>query len=170
MRAAHLTTAARGALLPALLAALVSACSSPTGTLPRELADESAAPRAGGNTADLPTLGSVDYVELRAWEDTRRGLPPLRIVRADSVAAFVSFVNERRGGWSEVAALDGIALPAELHRGSAVADRVGMMERSHGQGGHFVRWHDGKTWTRPATADELGQFMAYFGIGVVVIE
>lgn len=166
MRASPVIATSRAALL----AALLSACSSAAGPSPLAESNETPAPHSGSAAIELPAIGAVDYAELRAWEDTRRGLPPLRIVRADSVSAFLAFVNERRGGWSAVAALEGIALPVELHRGSAVADRIGMLERAHGQGGHFVRWHDGRTWTRPATADELGQFMAYFGIGVVIIE
>jgi hypothetical protein len=111
----------------------------------------------------------VTSVVLRAWEDTRRGLPPLAVTRADSVTMFLEFIAARSNGWQNAgASLPGTPLYAELRRGTRVAGRFGFIEISHGAGGYFIR--DGSTpaQLRTATAAELAQFLAFFGISVEI--
>jgi hypothetical protein len=109
-------------------------------------------------------------VVLRAWEDTRAGLPPLAITRADSVEAFLAFIRSKSDGWRAAGdSLPGIALPAELYVGTALQGRFAMLDLP-GDTGMFVSWRGSERSLRPATDAELGQFLAYFGIAVTVVE
>lgn len=115
------------------------------------------------------TLDGITRIVLRAWEDTRRGLPPLAVTRQDSVAIVVSFINARRSNWETSRGdLPGIPLFAEFERGATVASRFGFIETSHGAGGYFITTDAGKTQLRPASADELAAFLAFFGISVEI--
>jgi hypothetical protein len=106
---------------------------------------------------------------LRAWEDTRVGLPPLAVTRQDSVAVVVDFINTRRTNWESAgAALPGNPLFAELRRGIAVVGRFGFIETSHGAGGYFIARDGDKDQLRPATAQEIATFLAFFGISVEI--
>ncbi len=116
------------------------------------------------------SLDGITRVVLRAWEDTRRGLPPLAVTRSDSIAMFVSFVDARRDGWQNATGeLPGRPLFAELERGTAVVSRFGFIEIVHGGGGYFITTDGGKNQLRPASATELAAFLAFFGIGVQII-
>ncbi|MGQ0641506.1 MAG: hypothetical protein ACT4P6_12200 [Gemmatimonadaceae bacterium] len=109
----------------------------------------------------------ITSVVLRAWEDTRVGLPPLAVTRQDSVAIVVDFINTRRNNWEQAdATLPGNPLFAELRRGSVVVGRFGFIEISHGAGGYFITRDGNKDQLRPATAQEIAVFLAFFGIGV----
>lgn len=113
-------------------------------------------------------LDGVTRIVLRAWEDTRVGLPPLAVTRGDSVTRVVNFINARRDKWQTVQDLPGNPLFAELHRGTAVVSRFGFIEVAHGFGGYFITTDGGKNQLRPATAEELASFLAFFGIRVEV--
>jgi hypothetical protein len=120
-------------------------------------------------TASAP-FDDITSVVLRAWEDTRVGLPPLAVTRRDSVAIVVGFINTRRGNWEDAdAALPGNPLFAELRRGSAVVGRFGFIELVHGGGGYFITRDGGRDQLRPATAEEIATFLAFFGISVEII-
>ena len=111
----------------------------------------------------------ITSVVLRAWEDTRVGLPPLAVTRQDSVDIVVDFINTRRTNWETAdAALPGHPLFAELRRGNAVVGRFGFIEISHGAGGYFIARDGNKDQLRPATAQEITTFLAFFGISVEI--
>jgi hypothetical protein len=113
----------------------------------------------------------VTRVVLRAWEDTRVGLPPLAITRSDSLSSFLEFINARRDGWQRAGSqLPGIALYAHLYRGADVASRFGFISLRHGGPGYFVSDASGALMLRSATAAEIDTFLAFFGIGVEIIE
>jgi hypothetical protein len=115
-------------------------------------------------------LDGITRIVLRAWEDTRAGLPPLAVTREDSVALVVNFINTRRDKWETVQGdLPGNPLFAELRRGNAVVSRFGFIEISHGAGGYFITTDGGKNQLRPATAEELASFLAFFGISVEIV-
>lgn len=115
-------------------------------------------------------LDGITRIVLRAWEDTRGGLPPLAVTREDSVALVVNFINTRRDKWETVQGdLPGIPLFAELHRGTPVVSRFGFIEISHGAGGYFITTDGGKNQLRPASAGELASFLAFFGISVEIV-
>ena len=115
-------------------------------------------------------LDGITRIVLRAWEDTRVGLPPLAVTREDSVALVVNFINTRRDKWETVQGdLPGNPLFAELQRGTAVVSRFGFIEISHGAGGYFITTDGGKNQLRPATAAELAAFLAFFGISVEIV-
>ncbi|MGH7713693.1 MAG: hypothetical protein ACREOG_20590 [Gemmatimonadaceae bacterium] len=112
---------------------------------------------------------NITSIVLRAWEDTRAGLPPLAVTRQDSVAIVMDFINTRRNNWTNAdATLPGNPLFAELRRGSTVAGRFGFIEISHGQGGYFITRDGSKDQLRPATAEEIAKFLAFFGISVEI--
>ena len=170
-------THARGTILrsTAALALLLGAlaCSSPADPAPATGArhDLPEADSLPGGPSIGPALADIAYAELRAWEDTRRGLPPLRVVRPDSVAALVAFMESRRAtGWTTVpGALPGIALPIEFWRDGALVARVGVINTAHGQGGYLVAWDNARAATRPISADEFQHLLAFFGMGVVTV-
>ncbi len=138
-------------ILIVLGSCVVAACGSSTLTGPRQ-------------------LDGITRVVLRAWEDTRRDLPPLAVTRADSIAMFVNFVGARRDGWQNASGeLPGRPLFAELERGTAVVSRFGFIELVHGGAGYFITTDGGKNQLRPASAAELAAFLAFFGIGVQII-
>lgn len=137
--------------LVVLGAAILAACSESLVTGPRE-------------------LDGITRIVLRAWEDTRVGLPPLAVTREDSVAVVVNFINARRDNWETVEGdLPGNPLFAELHRGTALVSRFGFIEVSHGAGGYFITTDSGKNQLRPASAEELASFLAFFGISVEIV-
>ncbi|MEW5917796.1 MAG: hypothetical protein AB1762_15445, partial [Gemmatimonadota bacterium] len=51
------------------------------------------------SVADVDGFEDITSVVLRAWEDTRVGLPPLAVTRPDSVALVVHFINTRLMNW-----------------------------------------------------------------------
>ena len=111
----------------------------------------------------------ITSIVLRAWEDTRPGLPPLAVTRQDSVAIVLEFINTRRSNWEKAnAPLPGNPLFAELRRGSAVVGRFGFIEISHGAGGYFITRDGNRDQLRPATAQEIAAFLAFFGISVEI--
>jgi hypothetical protein len=122
------------------------------------------------SVADVDGFEDITSVVLRAWEDTRPGLPPLAVTRPDSVALVVQFINTRFMNWEARAdaALPGIPLFAELRRGNAVVGKFGFIETSHGAGGYFVKPSGNTHQLRPATAQELATFLAFFGITVEI--
>lgn len=131
--------------------AVLAACSESSVTGPRE-------------------LDGITRIVLRAWEDTRAGLPPLAVTREDSVALVVNFINARRDKWETAPTeLPGNPLFAELHRGNAVVSRFGFIEVSHAAGGYFITTDGGKNQLRPASAEELAAFLAFFGISVEIV-
>lgn len=74
----------------------------------------------------------ITRIVLRAWEDTRVGLPPL----------------------------------AELFRGTPVVGRFGFISLRHGGPGYFITNDAGRAMLRPASAEEIAAFLAFFGITV----
>src|SRR5574341_1220428 len=97
-----------------------------------------AACQSSSVTGPVP-LNGITRIVLRAWEDTRRGLPPLAVTRSDSVAIVVSFINERRDKWvTAPGELPGNPLFAELQRGSTIVSRFGFIETSRITGGYFI--------------------------------
>lgn len=155
------------------------ACASPADPDPAAEAahdiprDSSPSRATGPDSSFAPSLGGAAYAELRAWEDTRRGLPPLRVTRADSVASLVAWMDARRGGWTRVATLPGIALPVEFWRGGALVTKVGVINTAHGEGGYLVTWDPNnatRAATRPIDAREFAQVMAFFGMSTVIID
>lgn len=121
------------------------------------------------SVAGPSALDAITRIVLRAWEDTRAGLPPLAVTREDSVARVVSFINARRDKWETAPGeLPGHPLFAELARGSNVVSRFGFMELVHGGGGYFITTDGGKNQLRPASAQELAAFLAFFGISVEI--
>jgi hypothetical protein len=112
---------------------------------------------------------NITSIVLRAWEDTRVGLPPLAVTRPDSVAIVLEFINTRRNNWTAAAAtLPGNPLFAELRRDSQVVGRFGFIETSHGAGGYFITRDGSKDQLRPATAEEIAKFLLFFGITVEI--
>ncbi len=111
----------------------------------------------------------ITQIVLRAWEDTRVGLPPLAVTRQDSVAVVVDFINTRRNGWEKAQGdLPGHPLFAELFRGTPVVGRFGFISLRHGGPGYFITDDAGRTMLRPASAEEIAAFLAFFGITVEV--
>jgi hypothetical protein len=137
-------------------AACHSASTAPSGT---SAPDAAAAPTVA--------LDGVSDVTLRAWEDTRAGLPPLRIARRDSIERFTALVvgDQRAWRWAD-GPVPGVPLPAEYARGGSVVARVAMVETAHGEGGFFLAWRDGRLAVRTAAAAELEAFLASFGVSV----
>lgn len=117
------------------------------------------------NDAALP----ADRIVLRAWEDTRVGLPPLAVTRADSVDNVLAFVRARADGWHEVDALPGIALPAEFYSNNQLTMRFGILDLP-GDSGYFITWDGSRKLLRPASDGELWEFLGFFGIGRVLID
>jgi hypothetical protein len=156
---------------------LAAACATPADPdpsagveqdLPRDASPSAA---SGPDSSFAPSLAGVAYAELRAWEDTRRGLPPLRVMRPDSVASVVAWMDARRGGWTRVATLPGIALPVEFWRDGALVARVGVINTAHGEGGYLVTWdpaNAARAATRPINAREFDTVMAFFGMSTVI--
>src|SRR3954469_14684268 len=66
-----------------------------------------------GTIRIAPNLTGTTRIVLRAWEDTRAGLPPLAVTRADSIERVIAFVRARSDGWTAVDSLPGRPLPAE---------------------------------------------------------
>ncbi len=111
----------------------------------------------------------ITKVVLRAWEDTRDGLPPLAVTRQDSVAQVVGFINTRRSGWEKAEGeLPGHPLFAELHRGAPVVGRFGFISLRHAGPGYFITNDGGTSRLRGASAQEIATFLAFFGISVQV--
>jgi hypothetical protein len=81
----------------------------------------------------------------------------------------MDFINTRRTNWEAAgAALPGNPLFAELRRGTAVVGRFGFIETSHGAGGFFIARDGNRDQLRPATAQEIATFLAFFGITVEI--
>jgi hypothetical protein len=123
------------------------------------------------SVAEVDGFEDITSIVLRAWEDTRAGLPPLAVTRPDSVALVVHFINTRVMNWTTAdaaAPLPGNPLFAELRRGNAVVGKFGFIETAHGQGGYFITANGGRNQLRPATAAELATFLAFFGITVEI--
>ena len=117
-----------------------------------------------------PDLAGTTRIVLRAWEDTRAGLPPLAVTRADSVSRVVAFVRSKSDGWlTSGDSLPGRALPAEFYEADRLTARFGILDRE-GDGGFFVSWQGNSVSLRPATEAEMGEFLAFFGISVTVVE
>ena len=116
-----------------------------------------------------PELDGITRIVLRAWEDTRAGLPPLAVEREDSVAVVVDFINARRNGWEDAPAeLPGNPLFAELHRGTPVVARFGFISLQHNGPGYFITDDGGRARLRAASAQDIATFLAFFGISVEV--
>lgn len=123
-------------------------------------------------TSSLTSPGhfqGITRIVLRAWEDTRVGLPPLAVTREDSVALVVDFINTRHSGWEDAESdLPGHPLFAELHRGAPVVGRFGFISLRHAGPGYFITDDGGRTRLRAASAAEISAFLAFFGITVEV--
>jgi hypothetical protein len=149
-----------GALCATLFASVL-ACSD--ATEPRLGSD------AETTTLIAPSASATSKIVLKAWEDTRVGLPPLAITRADSIEAVIAFVRARSSGWIRTDSLPGNPLPAEFYEQNRVTQRFGIVDLE-GDTGFFVTWQGSQALLRPATDAELLEFLGFFGIGVVVVE
>ena len=108
-------------------------------------------------------------IVLRAWEETRVGLPPLAITRADSIDMVMAFVRSKADGWHAVDSLPGNPLPAEFYHDNQVTQRFGVLDVP-GDSGYFVAWEGDRKLLRPASDAEWGKFIAFFGVNVVTVE
>jgi hypothetical protein len=91
------------------------------------------------------------------------------VTRADSVEAVLAFVRSKSTGWRMADSLPGNPLPAEFYAGTAVQGRFGILD-VEGDSGFFIAWRGSVASVRPASDAELGQFLAFFGIAVIVVE
>jgi hypothetical protein len=114
-------------------------------------------------------LANADRASLLVWKETLGPSYPLTIRGRDTVTALVRLVAPTSAEWAANKA-EGTPIIAAIYSGNEVAAELGFIETSHGQGGFFVRRQGNALIARPATADELGRFMAFFGIGVVLIQ
>jgi hypothetical protein len=145
------------AALPAALACSRSGAPTSTDAPPSGIA-------LPNDAAAAPNL-----IVLRAWEDTRVGLPPLAITRADSIDLVMAFVRSKADGWHVVDSLPGNALPAEFYHDNQLTQRFGILDMP-GDSGYFVAWDGQRKLLRPASDAEWGKFLAFFGISVVTVE
>ena len=150
-------------LLRALSIALpvLTACGTAAPTSRDEAQGEHVLP----NAAALPS----DRIVLRAWEDTRVGLPPLAVTRADSIQTVMTFVRARADGWHEVDAVPSNPLAAEFFQNGQVTMRFGIVDVP-GDSGYFITWDGSRKLLRPASDAELWTFLGFFGVGSIVIE
>ncbi len=128
-------------------------------------AEEERAGFALPNDVALP----ADRIVLRAWEDTRVGLPPLAVTRSDSIETVMAFVRARADGWHEVKDVPSNPLPAEFYQGNQVTLRFGIVDVP-GDSGFFITWDGSRKLLRPASDAELWTFLGFFGIGGIVVE
>lgn len=151
-------------------AVLLSGCGASAAWLPpeQETARDSLIP-AQWTTTIAPSidLAGVSHATLRAWEDTRTGLPPLTIVARDSLAELNSVLFAPGTGWFQTnGVLVGTPLSVEYYRNSTVAARAAMIEIAHDRGGYFLVWRGQEPIARKADAAEIASFLAMFGITV----
>lgn len=152
-----------------LLLIVACACSGtntqPDAAQPTSVADaESTKPQAP-NAA----LANADRASVLAWKETLGLAYPITLRGRDTVAALVRFIAPAGAEWAASSA-QGSPIIAAFYAGDQVAGEYGFIETSHGQGGYFVLKQGSALFTRPATGADISRFMAFFGIGVIVIE
>jgi hypothetical protein len=149
--------------------ALLAGCGdSPASSPEPEAAREDDIPAEWTATASPSIdLTGVSHATLRAWEDTRVGLPPLSIASPDSLATLNGLLFAPSARWYETnGVLPGIPLPVEYYKGSALSARSAMVEIAHDQGGYFLVWRGAQQVARKADAAEIAAFLGMFGISV----
>lgn len=149
-----------------LMFVALSACAG-TGTEPFQTpavaADEST-PQT--RTVDL---ANADRASLLAWKEALGPSYPLTIRGRDTVSALVQLVAPSGATWTPNTTT-GNPMIAAFYTGNELSAEYGFIETSHGQGGVFVMRRDSTLYSRPASGNDISRFMAFFGIGVVVIE
>jgi hypothetical protein len=146
---------------PIVLALLALACAC-AGTNEQALITQPAAAAA----ADL---ANADRAALLAWKETLGTLYPLTIRGRDTVSALTRLVAPANAQWTANTS-KGTPLMAAIYAGDQTAGEIGFIETARGDGGFFVLRQGTGLLARPATDDEIGQFLAFFGIGVAVVE
>jgi hypothetical protein len=169
-------------LSSALLAAAVVACS---GGVPNEPAadDRSIVTPTDDGTPSIPSnwtttaapdlgVAGASQAILRAWEDTRQGLPPLKIASRDSLTQLEGLFLASGANWYDTGgSLPGIPLRVELYRSGSVSSVMAAINVQHGKGGYFVAYRAGGGYTaRAVSADEFNTFMALFGMSTIIVQ
>ena len=127
---------------------------------------ESSAPQAKASLL----ASNFDRIELHAWRETLGPAYPITIARADSIAAVIEFLEPSSSAWRSAAQMPGIPIIAGFYEGDEMRTEYGFVEIAHGQGGHLVNRTGTSIQVRRATPEDITQFMAFFGIGVVVVK
>jgi hypothetical protein len=130
---------------------------------------ESIAAAATAEVSVKPELATADRASLLAWKETLGPAYPLTIRGRDTVSALVRLIDPANPEWKQTA-VPGIALLAEFYAGDKAAGEYGFIETSHGQGGYFVSRTGSTVFSRRASANDIARFMAFFGVGVVIVE
>jgi hypothetical protein len=117
-------------------------------------------------TADF---ASADRASLLAWKETLGSLYPLTIRGRDTVSALARLVAPANAEWKPNTS-QGTPLMVAIFSGDQPAGEMGFIETARFQGGFFVLRQGSTLLARPATDAEIGQFLAFFGIGVTVVE
>jgi hypothetical protein len=152
----------RTRLLMLLVAGFAAASCSATTT-------ESIVAAATVELSVKPELATADRASLLAWKETLGPAYPLTIRGRDTVSALVRLIDPANAEWKQTT-VPGIALVAEFYAGDKAAGEYGFIETSHGQGGYFVSRVGSTVFSRRASADDIARFMAFFGVGVVIVE
>ena len=118
----------------------------------------------------MVALDNVDRIELHAWRETLGPSYPLTITRQDSIATVVGFFAPNDAAWRDAEAFPGTPILAGLYSGQEMRGELGFVETSHQQGGFLVSRASGRIQVRTATADDITRFLAFFGMGVVLVE
>ena len=113
---------------------------------------------------------TIDRIELHAWRETLGPQYPLTIARADSIATVVNFFAPSASSWRDAAAFPGTPILAAFFEGGQLRDEYGFVQTSHGQGGFLVNRTGTRIRVRTASYEDITQFMAFFGVGVVVVK
>ena len=127
---------------------------------------DSAAPRPSASVV----ASSVDRIELHAWRETLGAAYPITIARSDSIETVVQFVSPNSPAWREAAGFPGTPILAAFYESGQMKAEYGFVETARGQGGYLVNRNGTQIRVRTATDADITQFLAFFGIGTVVIK
>jgi hypothetical protein len=148
---------------------LACACSG-TNTQP-DLAQPKSVTDAESTKPQTPNaaLANADRASLLAWREALGPAYPITLTGRDTVSALLRFIAPTGAEWTSSTAL-GSPIIAAFYAGNQVAGEYGFIETSHGQGGYFVLRQGSALFTRPATGADISRFMAFFGMGVSLVE
>ena len=117
----------------------------------------------------MVALDNVDRIELHAWRETLGPSYPLTIARQDSIATVIGFFAPNDAAWRDAEDFPGRPILAGFYSGEEMHGELGFVETSHQQGGFLVSRASGRIRVRTATPDEITRFLAFFGMGVVIV-
>ena len=131
-------------------------------------------PGCSDSSAPSPNASLVasnfDRIELHAWRETLGSAYPITIARSDSIATVVEFFAPSSTAWRDAAEFPGTPILAAFYEGAQLRTEYGFVETSRGEGGYLVNRTGTKIQTRRASPDDITQFLAFFGMGVVVVK